>query len=97
MSEENNLDALSYEAAVTQIEALLAQLEQSDVPLEEAIKQFEQGTKLIRHCEKILAQTEQKIVGLTNTDGDAANNSGSTSSPATTSGASDNLDDDIPF
>lgn len=94
MSEENNIDALSYEAAVTEIETLLTQLEQSDVPLEKAIEQFEHGTKLIRHCEKILAQTEQKIVGLTNAS-PAHESTAHQENPTVTS--NNNLDDDIPF
>lgn len=62
----------NYETAVAELEQLLTQLESGNLPLEEAIKQFESGVALIKHCQSILDNTEQKIKGLTATE----NNSG---------------------
>lgn len=58
----------SYETAVTELEQILSQLENNNLPLEEAIKQFESGVSLIKHCQGILQHTEQKIQGLTQSD-----------------------------
>lgn len=55
----------TYEAAIMELEQILTQLEDNDLPLEEAIKQFEQGVTLIKHCQNVLDETEQKIKGLT--------------------------------
>lgn len=55
----------TYEAAMTELEQILSQLEDNDLPLEEAIKQFEQGVTLIKYCQNVLDETEQKIKGLT--------------------------------
>lgn len=54
----------TYETAVTELEHILTQLETNNLPLEEAIKQFESGVALIKHCQGILDNTEQKIKGL---------------------------------
>lgn len=62
----------TYETAVTELETILTQLESNQLPLEEAIKQFESGVSLIKHCQSILDTTEQKIQGLM---GESANTS----------------------
>lgn len=54
----------TYEAATTELEQILTQLENNQLPLEDAIKQFESGVALIKHCQGILDTTEQKIQGL---------------------------------
>ncbi len=61
----DNTKTKSYETAVAELEEILTQLESNELPLEEAIKRFEAGTKLIKHCQQILDTTEQKIKTLT--------------------------------
>lgn len=68
MTDNANPTNKSYETAVTELEQILSQLENNDLPLEEAIKQFESGVSLIKHCQGILQHTEQKIQGLTQSD-----------------------------
>lgn len=63
MSKTNDNDK-SYETAVAELETILTQLESNQLPLEDAIKQFESGVALIKHCQGILDTTEQKIQGL---------------------------------
>lgn len=58
----------NYETAVTELEQILNQLEQNNLPLEEAIIQFEKGVKLVKHCQGILDTTEQKIKNLTTSE-----------------------------
>ncbi len=58
----------SYETAVTELEHILTQLESNQLPLEDAIKQFESGVALIKYCQAILDTTEQKIQGLLQDD-----------------------------
>lgn len=60
----SNKPEKTYETAVTELEQILNQLENNELPLEEAIKQFESGVALIKHCQAILDNTEQKIKGL---------------------------------
>ena len=46
-------------------EQSMAQLERGDVPLEEALSLFDEGTALMKKCSGMLDKAEQKIVKLT--------------------------------
>ena len=50
-----------FEAALAELEAIVARLEQGELPLEESLRQFERGVVLTRLCQKALSQAEQKI------------------------------------
>lgn len=52
---------LSVEEALEELEKLVAQLEQGDLPLEEALKAFERGIALTRSCQQSLEKAEQKV------------------------------------
>ena len=53
--------AFDFEQAMAELEAVVARLEQGDVPLEEALKAFERGVTLTRACQQALAAAEQKV------------------------------------
>jgi exodeoxyribonuclease VII small subunit len=53
--------APDFEAALAELEAIVARLEQGELPLEESLRQFERGVVLTRICQKALSQAEQKI------------------------------------
>jgi exodeoxyribonuclease VII small subunit len=60
-----------FEAALAELEQIVLQLEQGDLPLEESLRQFERGVALTRNCQKALRQAEQKIRVLAkNADGE---------------------------
>ncbi|MEM6290752.1 MAG: exodeoxyribonuclease VII small subunit [Myxococcota bacterium] len=46
------------------LEAVVAELESGDLPLEEALKKFEDGVRLARQGEKVLEQVEERIEAL---------------------------------
>jgi len=50
-----------FEQSLTELEALVAKLEQGDVPLEEALKTFERGVTLTRQCQSALRAAQQKV------------------------------------
>jgi exodeoxyribonuclease VII small subunit len=50
-----------FERAMTELESVVARLEQGEVPLEEALKEFERGVALTRACQQALAAAEQKV------------------------------------
>ena len=54
-----------FETAVTELEALVEQMESGELTLEETLKQFERGVALTRACQKALKQAEQKVELLT--------------------------------
>ncbi|RTZ89519.1 MAG: exodeoxyribonuclease VII small subunit [Deltaproteobacteria bacterium] len=51
----------NFEDAIKDLENLIQELEQGDLPLDEALKKFEEGIKLIKYCNKKLDEAEQKI------------------------------------
>ena len=57
-----NKDPLpDFEQSLVELEALVAKLEQGDVPLEEALKTFERGVALTRQCQTALRTAQQKV------------------------------------
>jgi exodeoxyribonuclease VII small subunit len=50
-----------FEQALTELEALTERLERGDLPLDEALKLFERGVALTRHCQKALQAAQQKV------------------------------------
>ena len=54
-------EELSFEAALERLEAVVARLEQGEVPLEESIQAYADGTRLVRHCVKKLEAAETTI------------------------------------
>ncbi|PIE71808.1 MAG: exodeoxyribonuclease VII small subunit [Deltaproteobacteria bacterium] len=60
----------TFEEAITQLEGIVAELESGDLPLEKALKKFEEGMKIKQFCQEKLSAVEQKIsVMLAETDG----------------------------
>ncbi|NLN91726.1 MAG: exodeoxyribonuclease VII small subunit [Candidatus Hydrogenedens sp.] len=60
-----------FEADLEKLEAIVQRLEDGNLPLEEALKEFEAGIALTRKCEKTLKSAERKIEKLVQTmDGD---------------------------
>ena len=55
---------LSYKDALGRLQAVVRSLESEDLPLEEAVKQYEEGVKLSRHLASILKKAEEKVVRL---------------------------------
>ncbi|MGL5949590.1 MAG: exodeoxyribonuclease VII small subunit [Aeromonas sp.] len=56
------IDRLSFDATLAELETIVNALEQGALPLEEALKQFEQGVHLVRAGQAKLEQAEQKIL-----------------------------------
>jgi exodeoxyribonuclease VII small subunit len=50
-----------FEAAMDELEKLVARMEEGDLPLEETLRQFQRGIELTRQCQKSLADAEQKV------------------------------------
>jgi len=52
---------LSFEEALEELEKLVAQLEQGDLPLDQALKAYERGVALTHSCQQSLERAEQKV------------------------------------
>ena len=53
--------ALGFEQALAELEGLVERLEHGDLPLDEALKAFERGVALTRHCQASLQAAQQKV------------------------------------
>ena len=53
--------SVDLEKSLSQLEALVEELESGDLPLEKAMKKFEDGIKLTRGCQTALRDAEQKV------------------------------------
>lgn len=52
---------VDFEQALAALELQVQRLEGGDLPLEEALRAFEDGVRLTRHCQQALDQAEQKV------------------------------------
>lgn len=53
---------LSFEQSMARLDEIVRHLEKGDMPLNDSLALFEEGTALIRSCEKQLDEAEQKVV-----------------------------------
>jgi exodeoxyribonuclease VII small subunit len=60
----------NFEDTLSELEAIVKQLELGDLPLEESLKAFEQGVKLTKSCQDSLNKAEQKVQTLIEKQGD---------------------------
>ena len=51
----------SFEKAMTELEVIVRSLEEGKLTLEESLKAFEQGIKLVNICNGKLSEAEQKV------------------------------------
>ena len=61
----------TFEQAMKQLEQIVQDLESGDMPLEKAIKTFEEGIQLSKFCSEKLDETEKRItILMQNSDGE---------------------------
>ena len=56
-----DIQALSFEAALKELEVIVSRLERGDVELEESISIYERGEALREHCDRLLKQAEARV------------------------------------
>ena len=59
-----NSEKRSFEQAMGELEKIVQAIESGQVPLAQALAQYEQGIELISHCQKVLTEAEHKIAKL---------------------------------
>lgn len=52
---------MSFEEAMKELEVVVGRLESGEAPLEDSIKLYERGAELKEHCQKKLAEAEEKV------------------------------------
>jgi exodeoxyribonuclease VII small subunit len=67
-----DLRTMSFEEALAELEGIVAQLEAGKGTLEDAIRAYERGDALRRHCTAKLAEAEAKVSRIVEAGGTAA-------------------------
>ena len=57
----DDIARLSFEEALKELEAIVAELESGQAPLEQSIERYERGAKLKAHCEARLEAARLKV------------------------------------
>ena len=57
MNQENK----TFEASMARLEQIVRSMERGDVPLEESLKLFQEGTELVRSCQKLLDEAQMQV------------------------------------
>lgn len=57
------------EASLEEITTLVDKMEHGELTLEQSLADFERGITLIKHCQKILSEAEQKVQVLVQQNG----------------------------
>jgi exodeoxyribonuclease VII small subunit len=67
LAEDANSDvaAMSFEKALSELEAIVSRLEKGEAPLQESIMIYERGQALKEHCEALLKAAEARIEKIT--------------------------------
>lgn len=61
---DTKIGDMTFEAAMAELEQVVAELEKGDVALEKSIDLYSRGAALKAHCEKKLAQAEEKVAAI---------------------------------
>ena len=59
--EPAEIDTMSFEDALAELEQIVRRLEAGQVKLDEAIRCYERGARLRRHCEGKLDEAQQRV------------------------------------
>ncbi len=58
-------ESIIFEQSLQRLDEIVRRMEKGDVPLEEALSLFEEGTRLAGSCSRLLDEAELKVVQLT--------------------------------
>ncbi|WP_134679461.1 exodeoxyribonuclease VII small subunit [Paracoccus ravus] len=59
------IENMSFEEAMRELEATVGKLEHGEASLEESIKLYERGALLRAHCDKVLRAAEERVEKIT--------------------------------
>jgi exodeoxyribonuclease VII small subunit len=54
-------EGVKFEQALERLEKIVAEMEAAELPLDEVVKRFEEGTQLVRFCTQKLEEAGKKI------------------------------------
>jgi len=71
MTTRKKVETLSFEQSMQELETIVNKMEQGDLPLEDALQNFERGIQLARLSQQKLKDAEQKVQILMSQNGQA--------------------------
>lgn len=60
----------TFEESIKELEKIVNDMDNNELPLEDSIKMFEEGMALSEHCYKILDKAEKKITKILEKNGE---------------------------
>ena len=51
----------TFKASMARLEQIVRAMERGDVALEESLKLFQEGTELVRNCQKLLDEAQMQV------------------------------------
>ena len=64
-SKANDVGKMRFEQAAEELEAIIEQIEQGEVELEDSLAAYQRGLALVKHCRSILDTAEEQVKELT--------------------------------
>tara|TARA_B100001094_G_C17694928_1_gene559810 strand:+ start:112 stop:360 length:249 start_codon:yes stop_codon:yes gene_type:complete len=61
LKNSKEINNLSFEEALEKLEIIVRDLENGQVSLDESVKYYEEGSKLMKYCEKKLTDARMKV------------------------------------
>ncbi|WP_299360662.1 exodeoxyribonuclease VII small subunit [uncultured Paracoccus sp.] len=65
MTTDPEIEAMSFEDAMKELETTVTKLEHGEATLEQSIALYERGAKLRAHCERRLREAEERVERIT--------------------------------
>ncbi len=63
----------TFEQSAARLEEIVKKLEMGNIPIDESLKLFEEGTKLAEFCNSCLDNAQQRIIELTELEAEDTN------------------------
>lgn len=60
-TQPSNQEIQDFEAALSELEAIVSQMESGQLPLEQSLAAYQRGTALLQSCQKALTEIDQQI------------------------------------
>ena len=61
MADQPKPEPKNFEAALAELESIVERMEDGQLPLEESLTAYQRGFALLKYCEKVLGDAQQRI------------------------------------
>jgi len=69
MTKDEQLEEKSFDESLKELEEIVDQLEQGDIPLEKALDEFQKGVKISRSLKKTLNEADELLTKIVDEEG----------------------------